>query len=164
MKPIQARCLRELTLNTRDRSKKAAYLSAASGLVCAYGKVYVVSDDGHHLAVFSDALSPGKLFRIFFGNLPENSAERKALKPDIESLFLLPALGPKSADALIALGSGSKANRCRGVRMELNSSGEPSSKVSQFSLLPIYEKLTGMRIEIQTAYFETRCPGFRVAQ
>jgi hypothetical protein len=41
--------LRTLVLGRSTRTMGQHYLSAASGLVCAFGRVYVVGDDEHHL-------------------------------------------------------------------------------------------------------------------
>ena len=47
--------LRTLDLDRSTHTTGQRFLSAASGLVCAFGRVYVVGDDEHHLAVFDDA-------------------------------------------------------------------------------------------------------------
>jgi hypothetical protein len=147
-KPIRAALLRELTLAREDHPRRQGYISAASGLVCAYGKAYVISDDEHHLAVFSDAWQTGELFRLLTGDLPQDGAQRKLLKPDFESLFLLPKRRLKSGDGLVALGSGSKPNRDQGVYIALNSSGEPSKSILRFPLTSLYSTLNKIFGEI----------------
>ena len=87
------------TLGARRRTRTRAaqpHLSAASGLVCAHGRAYVVADDEHHLAVFRDLRSPGTLHRIRAGDLPDKTKARKRRKPDLETLLSLPALGGRA--------------------------------------------------------------------
>ena len=104
MNSLRPKRLRTLTVNGHPRGQP--HLSAASGLVCAHGRVYVMADDEHHLAVFRDRRSPGRLHRVFAGDLPHETEARKKRKPDMETLFLLPSPKAGGDDALIALGSG----------------------------------------------------------
>ena len=68
---------------------RPAHISAASGLVWIGSQFYVVADDEFHLGVFSqDALSPGRLIRLFDGALPDSKAERKKRKPDLETFCI----------------------------------------------------------------------------
>ena len=61
--------------------------------------MYVVADDEHHLGLFDVAPeSPGHLIRLFEGDLSHKKKERKALKPDIESLVYIPTLLPVQGD------------------------------------------------------------------
>jgi len=86
--------LRDLRIDPIARPRGRTYLSAASGLVPVGEQLYVVADDEHYLAVF-DARSPeapGRLLRLFEGGLPASPKKRKAQKPDIGSLTLLPAM------------------------------------------------------------------------
>ncbi len=88
-------------------------VSAASGLVAAGGRIYVVADDDLALHVYGrDGVAEGKL-PLFPGELPDEHAQRKVEKPDLEALFVL---GP---ELLCALGSGSRPNRNVGVIIPL---------------------------------------------
>jgi hypothetical protein len=107
------------------------YLSAASGLVCADGRAYVIGDDELHLAVFDDAHAPGRLLRLVPGALPRKAKPRKRAKPDFECLLQL------DAGHLLALGSGSSLRRERGVVVPLAPPHAPSS----FDLAPLYRPL-----------------------
>ena len=82
-------------------------LSAASGLVRRGEQHYVVADDEHHLALFP-ADGPGCWLRLFAGELPDPAAQRKAAKPDLETLLELPPTLRHPHGALLALGSGSR--------------------------------------------------------
>ena len=120
--------LRTLDLETPSSAGRPAHLSAASGLARAGRFLYVVADDELHLGVFSaESAAPGRLMRVFQGDLPLPPAERKARKPDLEAITLLPASAAYPHGALLALGSGSKAQRCRGVLLGLSSQGETTS-------------------------------------
>ncbi len=100
--PLTVEALRPLTL------ARGAHVSAASGLVCADGRAWVIADDLLHLAGFSDVSSAGTLQRLLPGRLPREAAARKAAKPDFECLFAW-------RGGLVALGSGSRPQRDTGV-------------------------------------------------
>jgi len=117
--------LRTLDLEAPPGAGRPAHISAASGLVRAGEFVYVVADDELHLGVFRvGSAVPGRLLRVFEGELPGAPAERKARKPDLEAIALLPASADYPHGALLALGSASKKHRCKGVLLELNAQGE----------------------------------------
>ncbi|MEO7199753.1 MAG: hypothetical protein ABIY56_06000, partial [Dokdonella sp.] len=81
-------------------------------------------DDEYHLACFrrsSDAA--GSLVRLFPGELPDEYAERKAVKPDLEALVRLPAFANYPDGALLAVPSGSTRQRCRGALLPLDAQG-----------------------------------------
>lgn len=138
---LTTRVLRTLTIDPLCHPRGQAHLSAASGLVCANGLVYVVADDEHHLGVFRDRETPGELHRLFAGDLPGPKAKRKRRKADLETLLLWPAFGPARSAALLALGSGSRANRCGAAVVPLNERGEPGAVVLRFDLEPLYAPL-----------------------
>lgn len=138
---IEPTLLRELTVNPSFHPRAQPHISAASGLVCAYGRAYVISDDEHHLATFRDTDRPGELHRIVPNNLPKQKQARKQRKPDFEVLFRLPASGFRHRSGLVALGSGSRSNRQTGVFIPLNRQGVPSKRVRRFDLLPLYRPL-----------------------
>ena len=139
MNSLQPKRLRTLTVNGHPRGQP--HLSAASGLVCAHGRVYVMADDEHHLAVFRDRRSPGRFHRVLAGNLPCETEARKKRKPDVETLFLLPSSKAGGGDALIALGSGSRKNRQIGIVIPLSARGKVAKEVRRFDLRPLYKPL-----------------------
>jgi hypothetical protein len=117
--------VRELDLSAPTSTGRTAHLSAASGLVRAGRFLYVVADDELHLGVFhSTEAKAGHLLRLFPGELPAPAAERKARKPDLEALALLPSFAGYPHGALLALGSGSKRNRRMGALLALDAQGE----------------------------------------
>jgi hypothetical protein len=127
--------LRDLTLRRGTHTPGQHHLSAASGLVCANGLVYVIADDEHHLAVFDDAHTHGHTVRLFEGRLPSGMKARKKRKPDTETLALLPG------GVLLTLGSGSRPKRCRGAWIALDDDGRPLRPARQVDLSPLYEPL-----------------------
>lgn len=116
--------LRSLTMDPSLHPRGQAHLSAASGLVQVQERFYVVADDEHHLGRFKTAVdAPVKLMRLFPGDLPKDEKQRKAKKPDLETLTTLPPMARYPHGALLALGSGSKPMRERGVLLALDSKG-----------------------------------------
>ncbi len=98
-------------------------ISAASGLVKIKNDFFVVSDDENSLEQFS-LHGKSNSIMLFSGKLPEDYAERKKRKPDLESLCL-------KKDFVIALPSGSKKNRIYG--------GWYNGKKGVFSLESLYQ-------------------------
>jgi hypothetical protein len=139
---IQLTELKSLLLKPSIEVNHSAYLSAASGLVQVGPWLYVVADDELHLGQFSlDGNDHGSLVRCFAGDLPKDIEERKAEKPDIEILTLIPQLNNPSQHALLALGSGSKKNRHRGAIIPLNNNGNISAPANIIDLSNFYDFL-----------------------
>lgn len=83
-------------------------LSAASALVCQGHSLWSLADDAlvlHRYSLRGDLQAEQQLLP---GELPADAALRKRVKPDFEALLLLPD------SSLLALGSGSTSQRCRG--------------------------------------------------
>lgn len=127
----QPELLRELQL-------PQAHLSAASALVRVAERLFVVADDELHLGLFDlGDPAPGRLVRLFEGSLPAEKKARKAAKPDLEALALLPAMADFAQGALLALGSGSTPDRQRGVLLGLTEQAAPRL----IDLAPLYRPL-----------------------
>ncbi len=149
---LQARTVRTLILDAAADGAGVAHLSAASGLVRLGTRVAVVADDELHLALFDPSgRGPGRSIRLFDGALPRAHEERKAAKPDCEALLVLPAFGEYAHGALMALGSGSRANRHRGALMALDATGGPLGPVHLLDLTgllrPLHEQWADLNIE-----------------
>lgn len=147
---LQPTLVGELLVKPKDHPSGLSHLSAASGLVRVGKRWYVVADDELHLGVFkepsqvtgkSKKLKKGTLYRLLDGTLPSGKKQRKAAKPDFESLMLLPAFGSPSAGVLFALGSGSKPNRQIGVLLELDHRGKISGRKALVDLTTLYAPL-----------------------
>lgn len=133
--------LRALTVDPAAHPRGQPHLSSASGLVCAAGRVCVIADDEQHLGVFDDVQAPGRLVRLLDGALPSGKEARKRVKADFEVLVALPPSAAWPHGALLALGSGSRPNRERGVAIGLAAGGEPAGAPKVVDLAPLYAPL-----------------------
>ncbi len=139
---IQLTELKSLTLAQGTHTDRHAHLSAASGLVQVGPWLYVVADDELHLGQFLlDGNEHGQLHRFFEGDLPLEYEARKAEKPDIEVLTLIPRINNRAQSALLALGSGSKKNRRRSALVALDHNGNISGEPAIINLSNFYEFL-----------------------
>ena len=134
--------LRSLDLTEPTQAGRPHFLAAASGLVSVGDYLYVVADDENQLGIFSrSSATAGRLLRLLDGDLPDEPKERKAHKPDFEVLTVLPAFGPYPYGALLALGSGSKKRRCRGIVLGLAADGAINTLPLIIDLKPLYDEL-----------------------
>lgn len=140
--PLPLRQLRTLTLPSPLAAGRPPFLSAASGLVWARDRFFVVADDELQLGVFSsDMQAPGATLPLLAGALPPDKTERKRVKPDFETLACLPPTAALPHGALLALGSGSRANRALGVLWTFaDASGMQGSPLA-FDCTPLYGAL-----------------------
>ena len=117
------------------------HLTAGSGLVSRDGHLFVISDEELALAAFEGGdPAAGRLHALADAELPEEPAERKAAKPDLEALCELPPTPAWPHGALLALGSGATEQRERGWLCPLGEGcrlGEPI----EISLSDVYERL-----------------------
>jgi hypothetical protein len=135
--------MRSLDLKEPSQEGRKPHLSAASGLVRAGKKFYVVADDELSLGVFDHKHEkPGELIRLLPGELSLDPVERKAAKADFESLVALPAFSGFEHGALFALGSGSKKKkRHTGAVLRLGADGKLIEGAQAFELAAMYEPL-----------------------
>jgi hypothetical protein len=141
--PLELRELRALDLSEPPVEGMASHVSGASGVVRRGDFVYVIGDDLLSLAVFraSDP-GPGELRRIFGGDdLPADDEERKAAKPDLEALTVLPPSEDDPYGALLGLGSGSGEGRDRAFVWPLNADGSLRGEPQEIDLGPLYDLL-----------------------
>ena len=144
---LQATRLGALWIDPAQHPQRRVHLSAASGLVRSGKSLFVVADDELHLGVFDDTLAagmpppPGSLLRLLEGDLPQDPVQRKKLKPDLETLALLPPLPGCVGGALLVLGSGSKSNREIGVLVALGGPGKTNGRMAKVDLKPWYAPL-----------------------
>ena len=134
--------IRRLDLAQRIESGRPAWLSAASGLVRTADEFCVVADDELHLGRFGlEAGRAGRLLRLFPGELPHRRTPRKKQKPDLEVLMRLPASAGHPHGALLALGSGSGARRCRGAVVALGAQGRVMGRPRAINATPLFARL-----------------------
>lgn len=135
---ITATELRTLDVFPERPDTQPSYISAASGLVCVGSHIYVVADDELHLGVFSPANNePGRLIRLFAGDLPIVKADRKRQKPDLEAIVFIPAFEEFPYGALLALGSASRPNRGSAVLLGLDPQGAVAGSPEQVDMAPL---------------------------
>jgi hypothetical protein len=134
--------LRTLGLKEASRRGRSPFISAASGLVPVGQWLYVIADDELHLGVFpAEGTARGALLRLLPGKLPKALKKRKARKADFEVLTLLPRFAGCRYGALLALGSGSRPNRRRGVLVPLDGAGAVNDSPRVIDLSGLYASL-----------------------
>lgn len=134
--------IRSLELAGPIEARRPAWISAASGLVRTGDEFCVVADDELHLGRFApDASRAGRLLRLFPGELPVRHKQRKQRKPDLEVLMRLPACAEYPHGALLALGSGSRMQRCRGALLALGEQGRIAGRPRTIDATPLVTRL-----------------------
>lgn len=145
---MNVKTLRTLELQSSLTPGLPPHVAAASGLARVGDWLHVVPDDALQLATFAlDQSGPGKVHPLFPDPpLPPDEAKRKALKPDLESLAVVPW---KGGQALLAVGSGSTERRRRGVLQRLFDCGEVEGPATVFDLSPLYNSLPYQELNIE---------------
>lgn len=111
-------------------------VAAASGAARIGDRLFVVADDEHDLAAFDlGSDRPGRLIRAGRAALPDEPAERKRRKPDLEALVHLPD------GSLVAMASGSTPARHEGLRWALDDDGWPVAPPRAVDLRALHEHL-----------------------
>ena len=100
-------------------------VSAASGCLFSKELLCVVADDEHELYLFDVQGNRKGSVLLFPERLPEEKAERKKAKADLEALCQI------SKGKLLAIGSGSKPNPCRGALIDTSSWESTEVDISQ---------------------------------
>jgi hypothetical protein len=154
--------LRTLRLKDASGPHRPPFISAASGLVLVGKWLYVIADDELHLGVFPvNGSATGTLVRLLPGKLPKAPKKRKARKADFEVLTLLPRFTGCPHGALLALGSGSRPNRRRGVLLPLDRAGALHGVPRVIDLSGLYrgleEKLGELNVEGAVVLGKTLC-------
>lgn len=141
---MQLTQLRDLSVDAPMPSGHA-FLSAASGMVVRGTTLYVVADDAHGLGVFDlGGTTPGRTIPLIAEGLPKDAAARKKQKPDFEVLLALPEA---HGAGLLALGSGSTAQRMRGAVIDLPDDTGPA-RVRVIDLRPLFAAITPLVPEV----------------
>ena len=136
---LQLRSVRQLLLNN---TSALPHLSAASGMWIEGQTLYVVADDERVMGGFSLLdQRPGTVLTIISGDLPANAKQRKAAKPDFESLTGLPATQRYPHGALLAFGSGSTAQRKRAMLWPFTAPQQLAAQAQLFDLHKLYQPL-----------------------
>ena len=140
--PICLERLRPLKIDQKSIMSSPPFVSAASGLLHIHDKFYVIDDDSLSLACFPAGLvDGGQRYRLLEGELPLNPMERKKSKPDLESIcFLEPEIFPPFG-AILAVPSGSKANRMTGALAPFVEPKVLAEKAMLIDFAPLYQEL-----------------------
>lgn len=139
---IEIRTMRELTLDKPSGAANSPHISAASSLVRVGETLFVIADDELDIGIFpDDAKQHGHMVRILDGHLSADSERRKKEKPDLESAMLVPAFENHPHGGVMALGSGSKPDRCSGALLPLDAQGAPAGHYVTIDLVPLYDRL-----------------------
>ena len=137
LRPLAFEVLRELSLDVAP-----GFLSAASALVRVGERLHVASDDRDGIGSFHrHGLAPGCFASVMPDEVPDDAAQRKAAKADLEVLVRLPPRPGLPHGALLALGSGSRPQRCRGVLLPLQADGQLQPPFTLLDLMPLYAPL-----------------------
>ena len=145
--PLELRSLRTLDLEEAPGDGRPAHVSSASGIVRRGDFAYVIGDDLLSLAVFRMSRpGPGELRPVLPGTLPAGDEQRKAEKPDLEALTVLPPFEDNPYGALLGLGSGSGEGRDRGFVWSLQADGALRGEPRVVDLGPLYG-LLGEQVE-----------------
>jgi hypothetical protein len=141
--PLELRKLRTLDLSEPPTEGLPAHVSSASGVVRRGDFVYVVGDDLLSLAVYRTTdPGPGELRRVLSGDdLPADEDARKAAKPDMEALTVLPPFEGDPFGSLFGLGSGSGEGRDRAFVWSLEADGGLRGDPREVDLGPLYRLL-----------------------
>ena len=140
--PLELTPLRDLDIEASPRPGRPAHIAAGSGVVRRGDYVYVIGDDELFLGVFRlSSPAPGRLHRVLSGQLPIDDEQRKAAKPDLEALTVLPPFAGHPFGALLGLGSGSAANRDRGFVCPLAPDGSLRGDAVEIDLSGVYRLL-----------------------
>lgn len=139
---LELRKLRDLDVERPDGDERPPYVSAASAVVRRGAFVYVIGDDELDLAVFAlSSGGPGEMVRALPGEIPQDPAERRREKADIEALSALPPFEGAPFGGLLGLGSGSRRSRDRGFFWLLAADGSLEGEPREIALAPLYEML-----------------------
>lgn len=138
---LEVKKVRDLTM--RRGEVNVPYLSAASGLAVAGKYAYIVADDQLSMARFKlDNEEPGDWIRLFPGELPAEHSARKAKKPDLEAICVLPANKYSRHGALLVVPSGSKQWRNKSCLVPVDGCGNIAGEVLPLSFSALFDSLS----------------------
>jgi hypothetical protein len=121
---IESSLIKNLHYPSAVDTGKPAPLSGASGIVSTHNFHYIIADNSNSFYQFTGPkFTHAKTIEIFKGELPLKPSERKKVKPDLESITLLPKSKSHPYGALILLPSLSKKNRINGAIYKLTANG-----------------------------------------
>ena len=151
---LEVKKIRDLTME-KSVNESAAFVSAASGIAVAGNHVYIVADDRLCLASFNlTNKTPGQWIRLFPGTLPSEHKARKAKKPDLEAICVLPPNKFAKDGALLVVPSGSKEWRRNACLLPLDKAGKIAGEPLPLDFSNLYAHL---RSKVQKLNIEGVC-------
>jgi len=130
IRPLAPRVDGTLRLDGPDREGRT-FVSATSGLTAVGGKLWAVSDEYGELLRFDRPDAPGHAHA---------GLSKQKGKPDLEAVTFVPASGA-APGMVVAIGSGSKADRARAVAQDVDAAGLPVGAPRAIDLAPLYASL-----------------------
>lgn len=141
LSPAQTRVL-DLVAHPEQRSP---HVAAASGLVIAGPRMFVVADDELFLGRFAaTGDEAGAALVALPGSLPLDPKDRKKVKPDLESMTALPPSTRYPHGALLALPSASRSNRVTGWVWGFDAAGELAGMAHPLDVGPLVASLAAI--------------------
>ena len=140
MRRLPVTLVRELDIEHHPESRPL-HVASGSGLVLVGARLYVAIDDELHVGAFDmSEHGPGRLLRIFPGELPLEHGSRKAAKPDVESLF---CVVDGDGSLLAGVPSGSTSVRTRGFAVRLDVHGDVRGSMRDIDWQPVLLAFAG---------------------
>ncbi|MCM5680046.1 hypothetical protein M8A51_10925 [Schlegelella sp. S2-27] len=148
-----------MTLDPSDHPRGQPHLSSASGLARVGRKLYIAADDEHHLVQLDaddPVACPLRMVQFAPGALPDDHAQRKKAKPDLEVLVHVPPLTAQQNGLLAAFGSASTPRRQRAFVFPVDRHGELVGLPRTVSLEQLHAALHGRLGEpnFEAAFFD----------
>lgn len=140
---ITSTLVRRLDIDAASHPRGQPHISSASGLVIVADWFYIVADDENHLiALRSTDMESGmlRMLPLLETRLPDERAERKRQKKDLEALFHVPG-NERRPSLLIAWGSGSRAQRDFAYVVALDAEGGVAGPARAIRLTPLHDAL-----------------------
>ncbi len=142
---ITSTLVRRLDIDAASHPRGQPHISSASGLVIVADWFYIVADDENHLiALRSTDMESGmlRMLPLLEARLPDERAERKRQKKDLEALFHVPG-NERRPSLLIAWGSGSRAQRDFAYVVALDAEGGVAGPAHAVRLTRLHDALRG---------------------
>ena len=131
------------TERSSEKARCSLHISSASGLVIVSHWFYIIADDENHLIALRSADVESGILRmlpLLGARLPDEHAERKRQKKDLEALFHVP--GDESRPSLlVAWGSGSRAQRDFAYVVGLDTDGGVAGAARAVRLTRLHDAL-----------------------
>lgn len=140
---ITTTLIRRLDIDPASHPRGQPHISSASGLAIVGDWFYIVADDENHLIALRSAdveSGPLRILPLLEARLPDEKAERKRRKKDLEALFHVPG-DERRPSLLIAWGSGSRPQRDVAYVVDLDADGSVAGAAREIRLARLHDAL-----------------------